>query len=60
MLAYMGDLEDLERAVPYINVSQPPLEFSSSRRPPPKEDMMDCSGLIKLDPEFKDLWTGHT
>jgi len=58
-LAYMADLEDLANAIPYINNSLPPLKTYKSRLPP-RERMMHFSGFDKLDPQFKDIYTGHT
>lgn len=65
ILAYSADLEDLASAVPYINGSQhaaplPGVDGAAKGARTPRERMMDCSALVKLDPQNEGLWTGHT
>lgn len=65
ILSYAADLEDLVNAIPYINGTDhaPPLPGADGAHKgarTPRERMMDCSALVKLDPENKGLWTGHT
>lgn len=50
MLTNMGDLEDI---LPAFGESSTSLKYM-------KEWRMECSGLIKLHPELKDLYAGHT
>eukprot|EP00055_Hartaetosiga_balthica_P008244 m.30036 g.30036 ORF g.30036 m.30036 type:complete len:561 (-) comp6198_c0_seq1:242-1924(-) len=57
ILTYAGDLEDVVPGVPHINKT---MSVSSKFSTANKEDWrMDCSGFVKITPNFDDLFTGH-